>query len=337
MPGVRPRLPVSEPILLDAMRLEAEDRPQLEIYSADVPLSRRLSLEGLAVFLILPILLLGAYFRFTGLNWDDFTHLHPDERFLTIVASGLSSPDNPLDYLRTSISTLNPYNLGQPSFVYGNFPMTITRYVAEWTAALCQTLIGADGIPPAWCSRDYTGYDGVHLIGRFLSALVDLAAVLLTFLIGCRLYGTAAGLIAALLLALAVMPIQQSHFFTMDNWAAALTTLAIYAAVRAATLGDPNLQSPNFPISQSPPWRLRWFILFGLALGLSMASRVNVAPLALVIGISAMIWLARRGFDFPRCSPLWPPRSATDGVEHRRGRLCLGTHLPPCPTLRLHR
>lgn len=30
------------------------------------------------------ILLLGGYFRFIGLNWDDFAALHPDERFLTL-------------------------------------------------------------------------------------------------------------------------------------------------------------------------------------------------------------------------------------------------------------
>jgi YYY domain-containing protein len=34
--------------------------------------------------LLLLVLLIGGYFRFTGLNWDDFSALHPDERFLTL-------------------------------------------------------------------------------------------------------------------------------------------------------------------------------------------------------------------------------------------------------------
>jgi YYY domain-containing protein len=123
----------------------------------------------------------------------------------------------------------------------------------------------------------------VQLVGRFLSALVDLVAVFFTFLLARRLYDWRAGLFAALLLALAVMPIQQSHFFTMDNWATAFVTAGIYAAVRAATLGDAE-----------PRWRLRWWALFGLALGLAAASRVNVAPLAVIIVVSAVIWLARR-------------------------------------------
>ena len=107
--------------------------------------------------------------------------------------------------------------------------------------------------------------------------MVDLVAVFFTFLIARRLYDWRAGLFAALLLALAVMPIQQSHFFTMDNWATAFVTAGIYAAVRAATLGDAE-----------PRWRLRWWALFGLALGLAAASRVNVAPLAVIIVVSAV-------------------------------------------------
>jgi YYY domain-containing protein len=97
------------------------------------------------------------------------------------------------------------------------------------------------------------------------------------------LYDWRTGLLAALLLALAVMPIQQSHFFTMDNWAASLTTMTLYAAVRAASLGD-----------DKPRWRARWYLFFGLGLGLATASRINIAPLALMIGVSGFIWLLRR-------------------------------------------
>jgi YYY domain-containing protein len=37
----------------------------------------------LAALLLLVIVLLGGYFRFMSMNWDDFASLHPDERFLT--------------------------------------------------------------------------------------------------------------------------------------------------------------------------------------------------------------------------------------------------------------
>ena len=45
--------------------------------------------------LLVLVMLVGGYFRFTGINWDDFTHLHPDERFLTDVAQGLGQQLNP--------------------------------------------------------------------------------------------------------------------------------------------------------------------------------------------------------------------------------------------------
>ena len=101
---------------------------------------RAVSWESASVFFLILVLLVGAYFRFSGLNWDENYHLHPDERFLTIVASSLHSVSDPISYLRTSESTLNPYNIGQTFYVYGNFPMTVTRYVAEGANAACSYL-----------------------------------------------------------------------------------------------------------------------------------------------------------------------------------------------------
>ncbi len=224
--------------------------------------------ETLALIPLVLIILLGAYFRFTGLDWDGSNHLHPDERFLTIVSAKLQSASGPLEYLQTSKSPLNPYNANEGFYVYGNFPLTVTRVVAEWATALCERLT---------CQHIYTAYDGIQLVGRALSALVDLVSILFVFLIGRRLYDWRAGLVGALLLAAAVLPIQQSHFFTMDNWAAALTTLSMYAAVRASEKGE-----------------MPWYALFGLGLGLTLASRINLAPLAGMAVVAAAIWLARQ-------------------------------------------
>ncbi|MCA9924235.1 MAG: hypothetical protein KC421_17785, partial [Anaerolineales bacterium] len=76
--------------------------------------------EPITTAILLLILLLAAYFRFSGLNWDASYHLHPDERFLTIVGSALRGAPDPITYLKTSESPLNPYNVGQTFFVYGN-------------------------------------------------------------------------------------------------------------------------------------------------------------------------------------------------------------------------
>jgi hypothetical protein len=183
--------------------------------------------ESAAFVLLLGVLILGGIFRFTGLAWDENHHLHPDERFLTSVANKLQPTYNPLTYLRTSQSPLNPYNVNEPFYVYGNFPMTATRLIAEWVQKACGNFEGG-------CDYTYTAYDGVHLVGRALAGVMDLLTILFIFFIGRRLYSWPAGLIAALLYALAVMPIQQSHFFTMDTWAVAWTAITMYTAVRAS-------------------------------------------------------------------------------------------------------
>ncbi|MCL4875351.1 MAG: hypothetical protein KJ064_01770 [Anaerolineae bacterium] len=60
--------------------------------SSDMPSPPRRQLpftwqEALTLVLLVVILLAGYWLRSVGRNWDDYTHLHPDERFLTDVAS----------------------------------------------------------------------------------------------------------------------------------------------------------------------------------------------------------------------------------------------------------
>ncbi len=238
---------------------------------------RPFSWESFSLIILLLILAMAAYFRFTGLTWGEGFFLHPDEFFLMDVASRLQPADSFIEYLRTSESPLNPYNVDKGFYVYGNFPMTFTRYFADWATSFCNNFADL-------CTQTYNSYFGLQQSGRFLSALVDLITVFLTFLIGRRLYSWQAGLLAAFFQGTAVMAIQQSHFFTMDNWAAFFTALGVYTVVRAAGFGDDKLK-----------WQLRWWILFGLSLGLAVASRINVAPLAVIINISAVAWLVRRG------------------------------------------
>ena len=110
-------------------------------------------------FLILYIIAVGAYLRLVGLDWDEEQHLHPDERFLTMVESSIAPVESLGDYFNTAESSLNPHNRGHGFFVYGTLPIFIVRYVAEWMGE--------------------TGYGQVYLIGRALSALADLGVIAL--------------------------------------------------------------------------------------------------------------------------------------------------------------
>ena len=60
------------------------DKPALSL-----GLTRSDVLVGVLLVLVMRI---GGYFRFVGQNWDDYTHWHPDERFLTQVVSALDGP-----------------------------------------------------------------------------------------------------------------------------------------------------------------------------------------------------------------------------------------------------
>src|SRR5687768_15538515 len=73
---------------------------------------------------LLGIMLLAALLRFTGQNWDQGQNLHPDERFITMVATGIHMPSSLGEYFDTSVNPLNPYNLeNTPTFIYGTFPL----------------------------------------------------------------------------------------------------------------------------------------------------------------------------------------------------------------------
>ncbi len=65
-------------------------------------------------------------------------------------------------------------------------------------------------------------------MGRVLSALFDLATVLLLFFLARRLFDWRVGLLASFLLALAVLDIQGSHYFAVDTFLTFFVTLTLW-------------------------------------------------------------------------------------------------------------
>ncbi|MDE3091364.1 MAG: glycosyltransferase family 39 protein, partial [Chloroflexota bacterium] len=149
-------------------------------------------------------------------------------------------------YFDTECSPLNPYNHNFGLFVYGTFPIFVTRLVGGLT--------------------DMTGYGTIHLVGRVLSALFDLSTVLLIFFIGRRMYGTRAALLGALFLAGSVLDIQQSHFFTADTFTNVPILIAFWYAL---------------DIAKGKRWQA--FLWAGVAFGLALAGRINIVPFAAVL------------------------------------------------------
>ncbi len=226
-------------------------------------------------FLLVIILLAGAYFRTVGLDWDEGQHLHPDERFLTMVESGIAPVGTPQDrlgpaptvdnqpwrkgfeeafkdceswggYFNTACSPLNPNNRGFTFYVYGTLPIFTVRYIAEWASNISTWAAnyiaqnGAEGMLGGFFSQlaknpPWTGYDTINLVGRQLSALTDLITIILMYAIATRLYNRKVALLTAAFSTFAVLQIQLSHFFTVETYTNLFIFLAIYFAIRIAT------------------------------------------------------------------------------------------------------
>jgi Dolichyl-phosphate-mannose-protein mannosyltransferase len=159
-------------------------------------------------FLLALILLLAILLRTIGFNWDKNQHLHPDERFLTMVVADIELPASFANYLDPNKSTLNPYNNDYRFFVYGSFPINIVRLIAE--------------------KANLTNYHQVHFIGRFLTILLDISIVFLIYLIAKKVLNYKFSLIASFIYAISVLPIQLAHFYTVDPFLNFFIFLSFY-------------------------------------------------------------------------------------------------------------
>ncbi len=268
-------------------QVSAASQPTIEPAAAPRARAQR---RWLVPVLLLLIMLVGGYFRFIGLNWDDFTHLHPDERFLTDVAQGLGRTLNPSDssaddvtpaqqveiciarypdtggegpYFDTLCSTWNPHNAnsGHGMYVYGTLPLFAARLTAEG-AVTANTLLAGDDAAAVNSAQIWRTYDGIHLVWRYLSALSEMAVIAICFVIGRKLHGPWVGLLAALLYSASVFSIQMAHFATTDTMSSLFAAFTLLAVIYVQKNG-----------------RLRDYLFFGLAFGAALASRINLLPL----------------------------------------------------------
>ena len=237
--------------------------------------TRKFKYPWWAILLFL-ILCVGAYFRTSGIDWAADYHMHPDERFLTMVVSGLAPLDSVFDYFNTSVSSLNPHNQGFGFFVYGTLPLFLVRFVGD--------------------IAQHTGYDDVLLVGRYLSAFFDVLSIALVFLISDRIFKkNFISLLASAFYAASVLPIQLSHYFTVDSFANFFTLLTIYFAVFIMT--SPFPWSKEERVQDNPKWILKnWrgilpYLLYGIAFGMALASKVSAFLVVITLPIAVLVQL----------------------------------------------
>ena len=175
------------------------------------------------------LLLVGLVCRFVGLRWDESNLLHPDERFLSDLVTQLGWPTGWGSWFNSRLAPLNPENLPDTHYVYGQLPLALGKLAAS-----------LGGITDSF---------RFLVVGRALSALCGAVSVGLTYWIGRGFLSRRGAVAAAALVAGSALDVQSSHFFTVDNFAAnaclwsLLAGAAWYAALdkakssRAALLG----------------------------------------------------------------------------------------------------
>lgn len=232
--------------------------------------------------------------RWTGLDWDGYNHYHPDERYITWVATTIAWPDDWISAVTPHRSPLNPYywppnaadltdGVVVPSdepraFAYGHLPLYLgvaaTRLVEQMPSAWIDWVpLGSD------LGRDLFNLDAKiefrHLtaVARALTGLADVGTLLLLFLLGKRIYGSAVGLLAAAFLAVNVMHIQLAHFFISDPFLTLFVVAALFALVASLQAKRPGI------------WLLLGAAMVGLAVGSKFSAVMLMLPLTLAVGL----------------------------------------------------
>ncbi len=219
---------------------------------------------------ILTVLLFLAFLaRVVDLNWDDFHHLHPDERWITMVALHVRLPAQGEPWWDPDRSPLNPFYDARSgrkhTFAYGHLPLYLVRFLADGLARLGRLPSPLpEGVRKTLVQLP--SYNYLNLLGRLLSALADTVTVWLVYRLGRRLYGEGVGLLAAALLATTVLHIQLSHFYAFDVLMTTFLTASLLFAVRVAEGGG-----------------RRDALLAGAFAGLAVSSKFTASPVALAL------------------------------------------------------
>ena len=156
-------------------------------------------------------------------------------------------------------SPFNPANIEGVHFVYGQWPLLAGK-MAVWLA-------------------ERTGWVAPIVAGRALSAFFDCFTVGLTFVVSRRVVPRQWALFAAALVALAALHVQQSHFFTVDNFATFWMLCSFWGAARWQRGGV-----------------ARDAVLSGAALGVAMACKISAAFIAIPLFVLLLCGLRKYPF-----------------------------------------
>ena len=244
------------------------------------------------------IIVSAAVLRWTGLDWDGYTHFHPDERYIHWVATTIEWPEEWRTAFTPAESTFNPYywppdaasagivvEQDQPrKFAYGHLPLYLGVAATKAAGWLGGTAV-SDIFPADWFfTTDILNAAGMvefrHLaaVTRAFTGLIDLGTILFVFLLGRRMFSPEVGLLAAAFLALNVMHIQLSHFFIVDPY----LTFFVIGALYFMTKAEGRRQ-------KAEGWSRVYFLAAAVFVGLAVGAKFSAVLLFLPLAVTA--WL----------------------------------------------
>ncbi|MEC7881209.1 MAG: glycosyltransferase family 39 protein, partial [Chloroflexota bacterium] len=140
------------------------------------------------------ISIIGFLLRFYGINWDNGLLFHPDERQLLMISS-----------------QMNLNNLDPGWYNYGTFPLYLLEFFS--------------------LNSEWNIYE-LRFPGRILSSIFDSSTIIISGLIGRKLYSNITGILASFFYSICVLAIQTSHFFVVDTFLTFFTTLIIFYCIK---------------------------------------------------------------------------------------------------------
>jgi 4-amino-4-deoxy-L-arabinose transferase-like glycosyltransferase len=188
---------------------------------------------------------------------------HPDE-------------PNPINYVVEMLRTgdPNPHAFQKPSlYVYLLLAALTLHYRLGLASGLYEDL-GRMNVT----THLYTTIPGFFLWGRLLTTAIATLTVVFVFLIGRRMWGRDAGLIAALFLALSPFHMRHSQYVTTDVASGWLVLLAFGASLAVARAG-----------------RWRDYLAAGAFAGLAAAAKYNAGVAALMVVVAHVLYWWERG------------------------------------------
>jgi hypothetical protein len=188
---------------------------------------------------------------------------------MTMVTQAVKKPSSFAQYLSPDKSPLNPYNAGYDFFVYGTLPLKIVKFASTYI------------------NFDKFSYNNVTLVGRLLSAIVDIGVVLIIFKVGQKTLGKLTGILSSFLYAISTLPIQLSHFYAVDPYLVFFTTFSFYLLVLLIE-GEINT-------TRRIKTAIGYSLLLGVCFGLALASKISALLFTPVVLLGlAFMFLKKR-------------------------------------------